>query len=166
MDDIKAALVQYNTAMDALENAEKNVQLALQTIKTAAGSSTVNVEGQFFQVRERREKLYLCELSGKPRGRPVGSKNSKPRKGSKLPEAEASDLPPIDYSNGGTGLESAAEAENAEASEAPVAPVAEVNNVIQMHDTVEVAENTGIRAIECAEIVNISSDSPVDSATA
>ena len=83
MSDIKSALLQYNTAMDALEAAEKAVQEALLAIKTVANASTVDVEGQFFQVRERKDKLYLCELNGKPRGRPKGSKNTKPRKGSK-----------------------------------------------------------------------------------
>ena len=84
MSDIKSALVQYNNAMDVLEMAEKAVQEALLHIKTAANASTVEVEGQFFQVRERKDKLYLCELSGKPRGRPKGSKNTKPRKGSRV----------------------------------------------------------------------------------
>jgi hypothetical protein len=93
MSDIKSALLQYNTAMDALEAAEKAVQEALLAIKTVANASTVDVEGQFFQVRERKDKLYLCELNGKPRGRPKGSKNTKPRKGSKAVEViEADEL--------------------------------------------------------------------------
>ena len=81
--DIKAALIQYNAAIEDLEAAELKVQVALAAIKVASGSATVNVSGQFFQVRDRKDKLYLCELTGKPRGRPKGSKNSKPRVGSK-----------------------------------------------------------------------------------
>lgn len=87
--DIKAALLQYNTAMDKLENAEQEVQTALAAIRATSGSSTVSVEGQFFQVRERKDKLYLCELTGKPRGRPKGSKNTKPRSDSKKALAAA-----------------------------------------------------------------------------
>lgn len=74
---IKDALVQYNKAMGQLETAEKAVQESLKNIRETAKTSTIDVDGQFFQVRERREKLYLCELSGKPRGRPLGSKNSR-----------------------------------------------------------------------------------------
>lgn len=76
--EIKSALVSYNSAMDALEDAEKSVQVALQNIKTVAKVATIEVDGQFFQVRERRGKLYLCELNGKPKGRPVGSKKKRP----------------------------------------------------------------------------------------
>lgn len=90
--DIKAALLQYNTAMDKLENAEQEVQTALAAIRATSGSSTVSVEGQFFQVRERKDKLYLCELTGKPRGRPKGSKNTKPRSDSKKALAAAAAL--------------------------------------------------------------------------
>jgi hypothetical protein len=76
--EIKSALIQYNRAMDALEEAEKAVQAALHNIKEVAKVATIEVDGQFFQVRERREKLYLCELNGKPKGRPLGSKKKKP----------------------------------------------------------------------------------------
>jgi len=81
MSDIKTALTQYNNAMDALEEAETRVQTALMYVKNAAGSATIDVAGQFFQVRKRKDKFYLCELTGKPRGRPKGSKNTKSKKG-------------------------------------------------------------------------------------
>lgn len=71
--NVKKALLQYNKTMDALEAAEAAVQTALQNIKDVAGSATVHVDTQYFQIRERRGKLYLCELNGKPKGRPVGS---------------------------------------------------------------------------------------------
>jgi malic enzyme len=90
MSDIKTALTQYNNAMDALEAAETAVQDALMCVKNAAGSATIDVAGQFFQVRKRKDKFYLCELTGKPRGRPKGSKNTKPKKGS-VPPLEAVD---------------------------------------------------------------------------
>jgi len=80
MSDIKTALTQYNNAMDALEEAETRVQTALMYVKNAAGSATIDVAGQFFQVRKRKDKFYLCELTGKPRGRPKGSKNTKSKK--------------------------------------------------------------------------------------
>jgi hypothetical protein len=81
MSDIKVALTKYNSAMDALEEAETAVQTALMYVKNAAGSATIDVAGQFFQVRKRKDKFYLCELTGKPRGRPKGSKNAKSKKG-------------------------------------------------------------------------------------
>jgi len=81
MSDIKTALTQYNNAMDGLEAAETAVQDALRCVKDAAGSATIDVAGQFFQVRKRKDKFYLCELTGKPRGRPKGSKNTKSKKG-------------------------------------------------------------------------------------
>lgn len=90
MSDIKTALTQYNNAMDALEEAETRVQDTLKCVKEAAGSATIDVGGQFFQVRKRKDKFYLCELTGKPRGRPKGSKNTKPKKGS-VPPLEAVD---------------------------------------------------------------------------
>lgn len=85
MSDIKAALTQYNNAMDGLEAAETAVQDALRCVKDAAGSATIDVAGQFFQVRKRKDKFYLCELTGKPRGRPKGSKNAKSKKGEVSP---------------------------------------------------------------------------------
>lgn len=81
--EIKAALILYNEAIESLEMAEQQVQIALQNIKTVAGTATIVVDSQYFQVRERRKKLYLCELNGKPKGRPVGSKRK-----SVAPEAE------------------------------------------------------------------------------
>ena len=77
--DIITALNEYNNAMDVLDNAEQAVQGALANIKANSNGSTVSVEGKFFQVRARKEKLYLCELTGRPRGRPKGSKNKRPR---------------------------------------------------------------------------------------
>lgn len=85
MSDIKTALTQYNNAMDGLEAAETAVQDALRCVKAAAGSATIDVAGQFFQVRKRKDKFYLCELTGKPRGRPKGSKNAKSKKGEASP---------------------------------------------------------------------------------
>lgn len=89
MSDIKTALIQYNTAMDALEVAEKSVQDALLLIKSASTSSTIQVEGQFFQVRARAGKMYLCELNGRPRGRPKGSVNKKTRQRKEAAELAA-----------------------------------------------------------------------------
>ncbi len=89
--DVRQALQQYNLAMDTLEKAESAVQEALKVVKSCAQSATVNVDGQFFQVRERKDKLYLCELNGKPKGRPKGSKNSKPRKDKASADVVATD---------------------------------------------------------------------------
>lgn len=148
--EIKAALIQYNTSMDELERAEKAVQSALQNIKVTAGSSTIEVDGQFFQVRERGAKLYLCELSGKPRGRPAGSKNKRSRKTGLL----LATTPDLDLSEPIEGAEALLDAVmESEPAEPETTPAVETTDL----------EVTGIRTVET---VLISSDSAVDSISA
>ncbi len=72
MSAVVEALQKYNEAMGALESAEDAVQAALQHIRDAAGSATIEVSGEYFQIRKRKDKLYLCEFNGKPKGRPAG----------------------------------------------------------------------------------------------
>lgn len=132
MSDIKTALTQYNNAMDGLEAAETAVQDALRCVKDAAGSATIDVAGQFFQVRKRKDKFYLCELTGKPRGRPKGSKNAKSKKGS-VPADTMNVVDVFDPEPAVFTAEVAAE----------VAPEAE-----PVEDVAEyVPETTGIRAV-------------------
>lgn len=66
------ALQVYNATLEQLEKSEDNVQKALEQLKRFAGASTFNIEGKFYQLRKRKNSYYLCELSGKPRGRPKG----------------------------------------------------------------------------------------------
>jgi len=147
--DIKAALLQYNTAMDKLENAEQEVQTALAAIRATSGSSTVSVEGQFFQVRERKDKLYLCELTGKPRGRPKGSKNTKPRSDSKKALAAAAAL-------------AAAEGAVAEVISDVVSDVVAAVEFAQHDSDRPVPETTGVFAVDHVAAVEMLDVSPAE----
>lgn len=64
------ALQVYNSTLEQLERSEDNVQKALEQLRRFAGSSTFNIDGKFYQLRKRKNSYYLCELSGKPKGRP------------------------------------------------------------------------------------------------
>jgi hypothetical protein len=70
MADIAEKLTGYYSAIKAEETASKNVMGALDALKEAAGSSTFVHEGQHYQIRKRKDKTYLCELAGPPKGRP------------------------------------------------------------------------------------------------
>jgi hypothetical protein len=130
MSDIKTSLTQYNNAMDALEAAEAAVQTALMGVKDVAGSATIDVAGQFFQVRKRKDKFYLCELTGKPRGRPKGSKNVKSKKSGMSPLLmDTVDVFPAEV--------------------AEVEETVEITEVAEAAESVyeEVPETTGVRAV-------------------
>lgn len=70
MSDVSAKLQEYNLAVEQEELATQRVMDVLIELKTAAGGSTFAVGGQYYQVRNRKGKTYLCELSGPPKGRP------------------------------------------------------------------------------------------------
>lgn len=138
MGDVTQAFVEYNKAMDDLEKAEQGVQAALANIKNSANSSTIEMDGQYFQVRERREKLYLCELSGKPRGRPKGSKNSKPRKGSAAAAAADADavLSEVDVESAEASADANTEVSDEIIEVAPVAVASAETSTEETSDTV------------------------------
>ena len=70
MSDISDKLTAYYTALKTEDAATKAVMSALDALKEAAGSSTFIHDGQHYQIRKRKDKTYLCELSGPPKGRP------------------------------------------------------------------------------------------------
>lgn len=154
--DIKAALLQYNAAMDKLETAEQEVQTALAAIKATSGSSTVSVEGQFFQVRERKDKLYLCELTGKPRGRPKGSKNRKPRSDSKKALAAAAALAAVD------GVTSDVVDGVTDDVAGAVAFAQHVSDLPPASDSERVPETTGIFAVDHVVAVEMLDSIPAE----
>jgi len=144
--DIKAALIQYNAAIEDLEAAELKVQVALAAIKVASGSATVNVSGQFFQVRDRKDKLYLCELTGKPRGRPKGSKNSKPRVGSK--RALTAETAGVGSDTADIGADTAdIGADTADIGAELAAVVAEISEITEMLEPTPFTDTAEIDAI-------------------
>jgi hypothetical protein len=143
--DVRQALVEYNAAMEHLDVAERRVQDALKAIKTCANGATVNVDGQFFQVRERKDKLYLCELSGKPRGRPQGSKNKpKVKAAAAAPEGvEATESEPVFAEEPASALaepETAAAVAVEEAEEQAFVPEEARNFITYSTDTPPVVE--------------------------
>jgi hypothetical protein len=74
---LKKAFEVYTNTDGKLRQMEANHQLALRQLKDIAEAPTFNIDGGFYQVRERNGALYLCMLKGKPLGRPKGSKSSK-----------------------------------------------------------------------------------------
>ena len=70
MADIASKLTDYYSALKAEELASKQVMATLDALKDAAGSSTFIHDGQHYQIRKRKDKTYLCELQGPPKGRP------------------------------------------------------------------------------------------------
>lgn len=66
---ISQALGIFRKTEEALDAAESNVQKALVQLRDIAGK-TFNLESNYFQIRERKGNLYMCELDGPPKGRP------------------------------------------------------------------------------------------------
>lgn len=68
---VSSAMDVYLGCLKGRETAEDSVQKALTQLRSVAGSSTFQLpDGSWYQIRERKGKLYLCELDGKPKGRP------------------------------------------------------------------------------------------------
>jgi hypothetical protein len=70
MGDVQTMLDEYRAALQRETAASNNVMEVLIKLKQAAGGSTFAVDGQYYQIRNRKGKTYLCELSGPPKGRP------------------------------------------------------------------------------------------------
>lgn len=66
---ISQALDIFNKTVEAHVAAESNMQKALVQLRDIAGK-TFNLQGKFYQIRERKGNLYMCELDGPPKGRP------------------------------------------------------------------------------------------------
>ena len=67
---VTSALDVYLKCLQGQTKAEDNVQKSLAQLRGAAGAATFELKNQWYQVRERKGRLYLCELDGKPKGRP------------------------------------------------------------------------------------------------
>jgi hypothetical protein len=76
---VTAALGVYLKCLQRRERAEDNVQEALAQLRGAAETSTFELKEQWYQIRERKGRLYLCELDGKPKGRPKKTPEQKDR---------------------------------------------------------------------------------------
>ena len=76
---VTSALGVYQKCLEGRESAEANVQESLAQLRGAAESATFVLKGQWYQVRERKGRLYLCELDGKPKGRPKKTPEQKER---------------------------------------------------------------------------------------
>lgn len=74
---LEQALAVYDRAIEAVEKAEDNLQLALQQVRKFAEKPTFCVQGQHYQLRERKGRIYMCVLEGPPKGRPRKSKAEK-----------------------------------------------------------------------------------------
>lgn len=69
-DQLQQAFDEYLQVEQVLENTENQVEAALEKLKTVAGSPTFVIAEQYYQIRKRSERLYLCKLVGPPKGRP------------------------------------------------------------------------------------------------
>ena len=124
-DKLAQSLDVYEKALDSADRAEDNLQRSLTQIKKFAAKSTFEVKGQYYQVRERKGRLYMCNLDGPPKGRPK-----------KTPEEKAAAAL--------QRAEKKAAAKLAEAEAAAAAEAAETTTV-EMEDTVIVEEDIGIK---------------------
>ena len=72
MDEAKvaAALGTYKQCLQGQGQAETSTQESLTQLRKAIETSTFEHAGQWYQIRERKGRLYLCELDCKPKGRP------------------------------------------------------------------------------------------------
>jgi len=100
MDEAKvtSALAVYSKCVEGRARAEANVQESLAQLRGAAETSTFELNGQWYQIRERKGKLYLCELDGKPKGRPKKTPEQRERdrlerEQQKANASEAADCP-------------------------------------------------------------------------
>jgi hypothetical protein len=67
---IAAAFAVVESTALALDTARQANQLALKELKNTTHTSTFNVEGAYYQIRERTGTgMYLCKLEGPPKGR-------------------------------------------------------------------------------------------------
>lgn len=67
---ITSALDVYQKCLERQTVAEANVQKSLVQLHEVAETSTFELRGQWYQMRKRKGRLYLCKLDGKPKGRP------------------------------------------------------------------------------------------------
>jgi hypothetical protein len=112
---IASALRNYRECLVGRDKAEESVQESLGQLREVVGISTFELSEQWYQIRERKGRLYLCELDGKPKGRPKKTVEQKAHDKAEREQRRASELE--EDAAGSTGEDVYYD----EATEAPIA---------------------------------------------